>query len=400
MRNWYASINASPGFTVEAFESLKKKADEFKENTGSKMLCALMDDEVAIRSHVQWNAAAQKFDGFVDLGRNDRTLDPNEVNLPLAKNALVFMISGINKDFKIPIAYFLVKGLTADEKAAKTNKILIRLSEIGIVVVSLTFDGHPVNIAMVKIFGGNFDGNPYIFDPADKNRKIYIILDPPHMLKLARNCIATRNLIDGDGGLISWKYFESLYDAQKNLSWNLGNKLTKAHMQWDKKKMSVKLAAETLSNGVADSMEFMQQECEQFKDVAATVKFIHIFNDIFDIMNSTTSEKDTGFKRAISKSTALELFRRFEEAMMYIKQLKVEGESKPIFSSSVHTSFIGFYNNMISFMGIFNDYVQTNKIEKIICHRLCQDLLESFFGSIRSMGGKSLSFLINYTAKV
>lgn len=84
MRNWYASINASPGFTAEAFETLKKKADEFYEKNGSKMLCALMDDEVAIRKHAQWNAAAMRFDGFVNLGRNDRTLNPNASSSAIA----------------------------------------------------------------------------------------------------------------------------------------------------------------------------------------------------------------------------------------------------------------------------------------------------------------------------
>lgn len=139
MRNWYASINASPGFTMEAFDSLKKKAEKVKEKTGSKMLCALMVDEVSIRRHAQWNEAAMKFDGLVDLGRNV----PNQDSLPLAKDALVFMISGVDDDFKIPIAYFLVNGLTSDERAAMTNEILIRLSETGIEVVSITFDGLP-----------------------------------------------------------------------------------------------------------------------------------------------------------------------------------------------------------------------------------------------------------------
>lgn len=176
MRNWYASINAKPGFTTEAFDILKKRADEYFAANGTKILCGLIDDEMAIRTHAQWNPSTMKFDGFVNLGQNERTLDPSEVNLPLAKHALVFMISGIEEDFKIPIAYFLVKGLSADEKAAITNQILIRLSEIGIVVVSMTFDGYPVNLAMVNIFGGGFDGHPFIFDPCDKTRKIYIFL--------------------------------------------------------------------------------------------------------------------------------------------------------------------------------------------------------------------------------
>lgn len=152
------------------------------------------------------------------------------------------------------------------------------------------------------------------------------------------------------------------------------------------------MAAQTISNSVADSMEFMQQECAQFENVGPTVKYIRMINDIFDIMNSTTSETATGFKRAISKSTAAELFRRFEEAIVYMKQLKVEGESKSIFQSSVNTPFTGFFCNIISFMSIYDEYILTDKMDKIICHRFCQDLLESFFGSIRSMGGENLCY--------
>lgn len=390
MRNWYASINASPGITTESFDTLKKKADEVKQTTGKKMMCNLLTDEVAIRQHVQWNQAAMKFDGFIDCGRDAAD---NE-SLPLAKDALVYMVTGVDEDFKIPIAYFLVNGLTADERAALTNQILVRLSEIGIEVVAITFDGLPANLAMLNAFGGGFDGKPYIFDPVNKKRKIWIILDAAHMIKLARNCIATRNLIDGNGGKIEWKYFVSLYEAQKNLASNLNNKLTKAHIQWEKKKMSVKLAAETLSASVADAMEFMQNECSQFENVGPTVKFIRVFNDIFDIMNSTTSKNATGFKRPLSKSTAGEHFRCFDEALEYIKELKVEGDTDSILSSSIHTAFTGFYNNIISFKAIFQEYVlNTKKLTKIITHRFSQDLLESFFSSIRSMGGRKSTFL-------
>lgn len=389
MRNWYASINASPGFTMESFETLKHKADENKQQTGSKLMCCLMFDEMSIRNHGQWDKPTMEYKGFVDVGQKHS----NENDLPVANDALVFMISGVEKKFKIPIAYFLTTGLTADEKAAIVNEGLIRLSEIGIEIVAMTFDGHPSNLAVLNAFGGSWDGRPYILDPADNNRKIYVLLDPAHMLKLARNTIGSRDLIDGKGGIISWRYFQALYDAQKFLSYNLGNKLSKAHMQWECKKMNVRLAAETLSNSVADSMEFMKVECEKFEDVDATVEYVRMFNDTFDVMNSTGKEGATQFKRTISKSTAPDFFKRFDECMAYIKQLKVVGETKPILSSRIHTAFTGFYNNMISFMGIYNDYVLTGKLSEIVAHRFSQDLLESFFGTIRSMGGKHSSFL-------
>lgn len=71
-----------------------------------------------------------------------------------------------------------------------------------------------------------------------------------------------------------------------NMAWNLGNKLTKAHMQWEKRKMNVQIAAETISNSVADAMKFLKDDCEDFKDVGGTSEYIRTFNDIFDTMNS------------------------------------------------------------------------------------------------------------------
>lgn len=377
MRNWYASINASPGYTSESFKILKQKA------TGSKLRCILMCDEMSIHRHAQWNASKMQFDGFVDGDRSN-------IDHSLAKDALVYLVSGVDEDFKIPVAYFLVNGMNGEKRAALTNEIIIRLNEIDVEVLAVTFDGLPANLTMCKILGADFHaGKAYILDPTQPNRKIYVFLDPPHMLKLARNCLGTRNLVDGDGGIIEWTYISLMYETQKSLPWNLGNKLTKAHIQWEKQKMSVKLAAETISDSVADSMQFMQGDCELFEHAGATIKYIRIINDVFDIMNSTLNSKNaTGYKRPISKTTSSELFSRFREALHYLEGLKVEGEVKSIFSSSVHTAFTGFYNNIINFMSIYDDYVETDKMEVIITHRFSQDHLETFFGSVRSMGGE------------
>lgn len=379
---------------MEAFESLKKKVTELNEANGDegqkKLICCMLCDEMSIRRHIQFNSATKRFDGFIDTGRPT----DGENILPVAKDSLVFMISGVTEDFKIPIGYFFASGLNADERAALTNEALIRLDEIGIEIVSITLDGLAANIAMCKLLGADFnEERAYFPHPLQPNHKVFCLLDPPHMLKLVRNCIGTRNLIDGDGGIIQWKYFEELYEAQKSLPWNLANKITKAHMEWEKQKMSVRLAAELISNSCADALEFMKSACEKFADVDPTVKFLRIFNDIFDIMNSTKKSKTaTGFKRPISVSTWREMFQRFDEAEAYLIGLSVEGESKSIFASSINTAFTGFYNDMINFKAIYKQYVETNKIDALITHRFSQDLLESFFGSIRSMGGKNDSF--------
>ena len=67
--------------------------------------------EMAISTHAEWDG--QKYCGFVDLGTG---IDDND-SLPLAKDALVFMVGSVNSTWKVPCAYFLVDGLSGIEHA-------------------------------------------------------------------------------------------------------------------------------------------------------------------------------------------------------------------------------------------------------------------------------------------
>lgn len=122
IRMWYTSINGSPGFTTESFDVLKNKAEELKANDKVLNVC-LIFDEMAVRKHSQWDCSKKKFIGHVTAGKPKNIDEP----LPLAKESLVFMVSGIGENFKIPIGYFLVSGLDAEEKASLINEAIIRI---------------------------------------------------------------------------------------------------------------------------------------------------------------------------------------------------------------------------------------------------------------------------------
>lgn len=78
-----------------------------------------------------------------------------------------------------------------------------------------------------------------------------------HMLKLMRNCLGNREILfTSDEKKIEWKYFVRLVKLQLENNINFGNKLTKTHLQFEDKKMNVRIAAETLSDSTADSMQF------------------------------------------------------------------------------------------------------------------------------------------------
>lgn len=113
--------------------------------------------------------------------------------------------------------------------------------------------------------------------------------DPSHFIKLVRNSFGEyKLLIDGDGGRINFAYVQQLVDLQEEEGLKLANKLRKQHIQFFKQKMKIKLATQLLSRSVADALQFCNKvmQLPQLRNVDATVRFIKLMNDAFDILNT------------------------------------------------------------------------------------------------------------------
>lgn len=166
IKAWYrnSNIDVTPGIIKNAMDVLKTKADRMKEN-GMNLVVSLMFDEVSIRKHVQWCPAARKFLGHVTYGH-----DENDENVPIANQAIVFMVSGL-------IAYYFITSLDADDRSKLLGMIIEELSKYNIKVASVTFDGFPANATMCENLGASLsdDINPTIrFD--ETNFEIQVIL--------------------------------------------------------------------------------------------------------------------------------------------------------------------------------------------------------------------------------
>lgn len=98
IRKWYTKVQAEPGFTEPSFQALSQRV----KSNGKNVVASLMLDEMAIRKHVSWDG--KKFRGYVDLGNDAKDDD----SAPIAKDALVLMVVGINETWKVPVGYFLL----------------------------------------------------------------------------------------------------------------------------------------------------------------------------------------------------------------------------------------------------------------------------------------------------
>lgn len=109
------------------------------------------------------------------------------------------------------------------------------------------------------------------------------------MIKLVRNtCKDKKIMIDENSGIIDYTFIIKLCELQETEDLHLGNKLQRQHIQFFKQKMKVKLAIQLLSRSIAESLTFCKNNfnLDNFKNCDATINFIMIMNDSFNILNS------------------------------------------------------------------------------------------------------------------
>ena len=172
---------------------------------------------------------------------------------------------GARSNWKCPIGYFLTDKLTGKLQAKLVQEALIMAAEAGLHVYSVTADGTSVNFTMFSELGCTFTTSyesmiTKIKHPT-QNYFVYAILDPCHILKLARNALAhLGSIVDCENNIITWKLFSSLNKIHECEGFKLANKFSSRHLQFLKYKMNVQLAAQTLnSSSGADAIEFLDK---------------------------------------------------------------------------------------------------------------------------------------------
>lgn len=393
LKKWYANSSASdePGLCEQSIDILSGKVKELKA-AGIQPICSLIFDEMAIKKHLQWSKSKKMFLGQITYG-----FRPENLALPIANNALVFMLNGINFDMTLPISYYFINSLKTHEKVVLLTKTITTVIKCGVRVLSVTFDGLATNFTMCESLGASFDINnlkPYFVLPGN-DCKIYVILDPSHVLKLARNTIGNNKvLVDADNSKIKWKYFEDLETMRIEKDFAHVHKLTKMHIQYGNHKMKVRIASETLSNSVAISMQYLQDKGHaKFSNSSATIKFVRFINHGFDIMNTkgyenmeTCNISNNVFKNAINPQNKEEIFAFLHELVDYLKQIKFKN-GELVINSKTRTAFRGLIINASNFESIYEECVESSLINFLPTFRFSQDHLESFFGRIRSLPG-------------
>lgn len=251
------------GINKKIFQHLKKTVNKIK-NPLDKY-CTVIFDEISLSAGLQYVPHQDRVIGFEDLGNN-------KTKSLFADKALTFMVRGIRRKFKQPVAFVFTNS------SMKTPDLLVAIKEViravqstGLMVAALICDQASTNVAAINKLKMETkemysrlgkDKKPFGFEIG--NQEIVPLFDPPHLLKCMRNNLITKNLIFSDRGIqhvAKWEHLTQLYELDKTES-NIGDrinpKLTDAHIYVDKmKKMKVLHAAQVFSQRVGSIMKLL-----------------------------------------------------------------------------------------------------------------------------------------------
>jgi hypothetical protein len=375
LRRWVSKFNCSPGFLNEVFQFLKANVDDkpyLKD-------VSLVFDAMSIRKQILYDQKEGKNIGYVDLGGVN--VDNQE---DLATEALVFQVVSLRGHFKCTIGYFYINKISSSVLSQLLKMAVYKLKESGVNVQNITFDGASSNISAVNKLGCKLPNKPF-FRLSGFDYDITVTLDPPHMLKLCRNTLADKKVIESPDGVVQYKFIESLNVFQKKEGLRLANKLSEKHIAFKNRKMNVKIAAQTLSSSVANAIEFLcKRNHPDFINSEPTVKFIRVIDNLFDYLNSR-DPYGRGPKGPIKLKNKEKDDKMLADAFDYLSKLVVEGVN--ILEHPRKTFALGFMGDIISIKMLRDRLLVTNDFKYLLSYKLSQDHIELLFSCIRSRCG-------------
>ena len=359
------NVQIFPGFHPLIFEALKQKSEVFDDN---EKVCCLIFDEMALKSHLQYNSKSDTIDGFA-------TVNEGSAEKFVANHASVFMIRGLTTNWKQPVGYFLSNGPL---KSTLVKKLLLQciglVSDIGLKVKVVICDQGSNNRSAINSLGVTVERPFFVVN----EQKVFVCYDPPHLLKNVRNNLKKADF-SVNNNAVSWRHIKEFYLFDRNMEMRMARKLTDKHIYLPAfSNMNVKLAAQVFSNSVAVGINTLVQ-CKKLEEQAIyTARFIKQFNNLFDAFNSRSKFHSVEFLRCISKDSSHLPF--LKSSLKWIQCIKTK-------SKSILPCLFGWQISISCVIQLCDELFRQPHFSYLLTSRLNQDCLENFFSVIRGKGG-------------
>ena len=409
LRDYKNYIHPQRGFNKDIIHELKEKVKDFQE---IERFVVLLFDEMKIQQNLVWDKHTGELIGYVDLGDIDVNYATLEKVDELATHVLVFLIRSIVNPFKFSLANFATTGATSTQmfplfwKAVSICELQCKLK-----VIAATSDGASPNRRLYRL-------HSHLTKPEDINadsdvtyrtlnlfssekRFIYFISDPPHLIKTARNCLSnsgagrcTRYMWNG-GLFLIWNHITDRFYEDRECGLHLLPKLTYEHIKLTSYSvMNVRLAAQVLSSTVGNVLQYFGPP-----EAAGTAKFCTIMDEFFDIVNiKNVQDHEDKLKPSLAPFESCD-----DPRLLWLKEVFLKyfndwltsinarpGDFTKNAKANMFISWQTFEGIKITVYSMIEliKYLLSNGVSYILTERFCQDPLENYFGSQRSMGAR------------
>ena len=196
------NIQVYPGFNVNILQAMKQKVSSMK-----CKLCAVVMDEMSIKESLYYNVEKDSVEGFEDFGSQGRTQY-------VANHAMVFMVRGLLSKWKQPVGYFLSSGpMSGSLMKTLLFECIEKLADIGLQAKVVIGDQGSNNRNLFESILGANPKKPYFFAAESM---VFVMYDPPHLVKNIRNNLKKHGLNVG-GTPVLWQYIREFYERDSVL---------------------------------------------------------------------------------------------------------------------------------------------------------------------------------------
>lgn len=265
-------VKIYPGFNGNILEALQKKVTAMP--AGGE-ICAVVFDEMTIKEGLSYNVEEDNVEGLEDFG-NQRTSFA-------ANHATVFMARGLLEPWKQAVGYFLSSGpINGNLLKCLLSQCVDKLIQIGLKVKAVICDQGSNNRKAIEGLGVT-ESRPYF---CHNQNKIYVLYDPPHLLKNTRNNLKKTGYLVNEHD-IEWGYIEEFFHLDSKNSVRMAPKLTRKHLRLSGfSALRVRLATQVLSHSVAAGISTMVTLQALPEEATHTALFVERMDQLFNAFNS------------------------------------------------------------------------------------------------------------------
>ncbi|KAL0120528.1 hypothetical protein PUN28_008330 [Cardiocondyla obscurior] len=365
IRNW----DMPPGLNDNVFNALRLK---IKSLTSQERYCSLCVNEMRLKPHLFYNLSRDRIIGFHNTGTEKRRT--------LTRKVIVIMACSLIGDWKQPIAYYFHGGTCrTDILKDLIFQAIIKLKSIGATVYALTTSTSPTFLRLSQLLEISVECPSFLINDV----KVLYIFDVTRLMRVTRNVFKTHELYFREKRA-SWMDIELFFRRDSQMRLPLAPKLSVGHLEPNKcQKVDTKYAIQVFSSSIAAGLSTHIASGELPMETVGTMEFIHHFDQLFDILNSSTSKSNTkNFGQAFTGN--LQEMNFLQQTLDFFKSIKiVDRNGVCVKSIKCFDRWQMTINAIIQLWNVLKEH----QVLFLCTKKLNHEAIERIFRSIRRQSG-------------